>query len=396
MFWFDSTAPDLEFGLHVMRGDIEINDIRNNKSKNKKTNEIYIYVDHPVSVPEVVDEEKQAKEVILSDSSSSNDGYETTEDEPYKPPPPEYEDTHSSEDSKERRRKERLKKKEKMVSPRKRARQGSAGEVKSGPNRKLIKSGPNSRDKAGPSKGGPGYSPKTAKKRASKKYSGRRRTHIPRNEKTGVECAEDEGPKAGGDVGSENGLARNTMGSNSEIFGEELDSDYDKPYEYERMPYRHAVAALAKMGLKAEDFVYKWLTMDAIRPKQEKPRRTCPKSLSELAQRLKIKEKKFEYHSLHHKLRRSPAPCFVPPPIPAPGPTLWLKSQPSQTPNLMPHTSQNQSNDSIVEKTSPRNTHDVISQGTMAAATSTIASRLLKFVPTPDFKPPRLRPPKQG
>ncbi|KAL4301438.1 hypothetical protein AHAS_Ahas17G0300900 [Arachis hypogaea] len=31
------------------------------------------------------------------------------------------------------------------------------------------------------------------------------------------------------------------------------------------MPCRHAIAALAKMGLKAEDFVHKWLTMEAIR-----------------------------------------------------------------------------------------------------------------------------------
>ncbi|RYR41596.1 hypothetical protein Ahy_A08g038003 [Arachis hypogaea] len=31
------------------------------------------------------------------------------------------------------------------------------------------------------------------------------------------------------------------------------------------MPCRHAVAVLAKMGLKAEDFMHKWLTMKAIR-----------------------------------------------------------------------------------------------------------------------------------
>ncbi|XP_020978103.1 uncharacterized protein LOC110271498 [Arachis ipaensis] len=31
------------------------------------------------------------------------------------------------------------------------------------------------------------------------------------------------------------------------------------------MPCRYAVAALAKMGRKAEDFVHKWLTMEAIR-----------------------------------------------------------------------------------------------------------------------------------
>ncbi|XP_016185103.1 uncharacterized protein LOC107626718 [Arachis ipaensis] len=31
------------------------------------------------------------------------------------------------------------------------------------------------------------------------------------------------------------------------------------------MPCRHAVAAMAKMGLKPEDFVHKWLTVDAVR-----------------------------------------------------------------------------------------------------------------------------------
>ncbi|KAL4307676.1 uncharacterized protein [Arachis hypogaea] len=31
------------------------------------------------------------------------------------------------------------------------------------------------------------------------------------------------------------------------------------------MPCRHDVAAIAKMGLKAKDFVHKWLTMEAIR-----------------------------------------------------------------------------------------------------------------------------------
>ncbi|XP_029147052.1 uncharacterized protein [Arachis hypogaea] len=41
---------------------------------------------------------------------------------------------------------------------------------------------------------------------------------------------------------------------------------HSQNYKLTGMPCRHAVAALAKMGLKeAEDFVHKWLTMEAIR-----------------------------------------------------------------------------------------------------------------------------------
>ncbi|RYR51794.1 hypothetical protein Ahy_A06g026767 [Arachis hypogaea] len=233
--------------------------MRCNKIKNKGTNEIYIYFDHPISVPEVVDEEMQAEEIIISDSSSSGDGYETTEDEPYKPPPPKYEETHSSDDSEVHKRKERLKKKKKkMVSPRKRGSQGRAGEVKSGPagevkdgpngevksgpNRDLSKDGPiKNRDKPGPSKGSPCYSPKTAKKRASKRYSGRRRKHILMDRKTGAEGAVVDGPEAGGGVKARHGLVGNTMSSSSDIVGEELDLDYDKPYEYESEAFNSLV-----------------------------------------------------------------------------------------------------------------------------------------------------------
>ncbi|RYQ92510.1 hypothetical protein Ahy_B09g098740 [Arachis hypogaea] len=381
MFWFDCMAPDLESGLHVMRGDTKINDMRSNKIKNKGTNEIHIYFDHPVSVPEVVDEEMQAEEIIMSDSSSSGDGYETTEDEPYKPPPPEYEETHSSDDSEVQKRKERLKKKKKkMVSPRKRAqgpagevKDGPDGEVKSGPNRDLSKDGPTkNRDKPGPSKGGPCYSPKTAKKRASKRYSGRRRKHILRDGKTGAEGAVVDGPEVGGGVEARHGLAGDTMASSSDIVGEELDSDYENPYEYESEAFNSPDTTV----------------IDKNMSKARKAKKKLPKNQRE---EISVSQSAPPAEEAAGKNSNDNLP-----PIPAPGPTLWFKSQPSQAPNLMPHSSQLQSNDSIAGKTTPGTSHDAISEETMAAATSTTASRLLKFVPTPGYRPPGLRPPKQG
>ncbi|KAL4394210.1 hypothetical protein AHAS_Ahas02G0129200 [Arachis hypogaea] len=298
------------------------------------------------------------------------------------------------------------------------------------------------------------------------------------------------------------------------------------------MPCRHAVAALAKMGLKAEDFVHKWLTMEAIRAiythciklvnseeywTPANAPRPLPPTIKRAANRPKIKrradpvereiittkakktfvvtcskcgqkghyyktcpnaaqdpnwkpmtkkERRVQKKTITHKsstdpatssdpapniapapntdqskarkakkklpknqreeisvsqsappteeaagknsndnsptvrekqqIVRPPTPSFVPPPIPTPGPTLWFKSQPSQAPNLMPHSSQLQSNDSIAGKTTTGTSHDAISEETMAAANSTTASRLLKFVPTPGYRPPGLRPPKQG
>ncbi|KAL4328718.1 hypothetical protein AHAS_Ahas13G0228100 [Arachis hypogaea] len=73
-----------------------------------------------------------------------------------------------------------------------------------------------------------------------------------------------------------------------------------------------------------------------------------------------------------------------------------LMVQISTFPSAKPDASQLQSNDSIVGKTTPGTSHDAISEETMAAANSNTTSRLLKFVPTPSYRPPRLGPPKQG
>ncbi|KAL4300614.1 hypothetical protein AHAS_Ahas17G0218500 [Arachis hypogaea] len=92
---------------------------------------------------------------------------------------------------------------------------------------------------------------------------------------------------------------------------------------------------------------------------------------------------------------RPTAPCYVPPPIPAPGLTLWFKSQPSQSQQPKPHNSQNQCTRPVVGTTNPRTTGSIISAEMMAAASSTTASRLQKFVPTPGFRPPSLSPSKK-
>ncbi|KAL4275540.1 hypothetical protein AHAS_Ahas20G0117400 [Arachis hypogaea] len=52
-------------------------------------------------------------------------------------------------------------------------------------------------------------------------------------------------------------------------------------------------------------------------------------------------------------------------------------------------TSQNQYTGLVVGITSPRIIRNIISTETMATASSTTASRLLKFVPTLDFRPPK-------
>ncbi|QHO52270.1 uncharacterized protein DS421_2g38000 [Arachis hypogaea] len=278
IFWFDSMAPDLESGLHVIRGDVEINDMRNNKIKNNGTNEIYIYFDHPVSVPEIVDEEMQAEEVIMSDSSSSSEREMST--------------TNA--------------KKTFAVTCSKCGQKGH-----------YYKTCPNTAQDSN-------WKPMTKKERRAQKKT---TTH---NSSTDPTTSTDQVQECHEKTSDLNANAT-TVGSTSDSVAIGENSN-DNPTPF--------------------------------------------------------KEK--------HQIIRPPTPCFVPPPIPAPTPTLWFKSQPFQAPNLMPHTSQLQSNDSIAGKTTPKISHDAISEETMVAANSTTASRLLKFVPTPGYRPPGFGPPKQG
>ncbi|QHO47939.1 uncharacterized protein DS421_1g01450 [Arachis hypogaea] len=79
--------------------------MRENKMKNLKMNEFYIYFDHPVNNPEIVDTtgKESDRPVDIDDaleglhtSSFSDNGYENTKDLLYKPPPPGFEDDSDS------------------------------------------------------------------------------------------------------------------------------------------------------------------------------------------------------------------------------------------------------------------------------------------------------------
>ncbi|QHO54799.1 uncharacterized protein [Arachis hypogaea] len=130
VYWYDPRSPDIESGLHILTRDAGINAMRENKMKNTETDEFYLYFDHPVDEPEIVEDVgKQSNspddgEILVDDqSSSSDDGYESTEDEPYKPPPPGFEsnsdDDHTSADEKGSKRQRVMKGKKKVVSPKK-------------------------------------------------------------------------------------------------------------------------------------------------------------------------------------------------------------------------------------------------------------------------------------
>ncbi|QHO28347.1 uncharacterized protein DS421_7g215890 [Arachis hypogaea] len=229
-------------------------------------------------------------------------------------------------------------------------------------------------------------------------------------------------------VEARHGLAENTMASNFDIVGNELDLNYDKPYEYVSEVFNSPVSnddenrttfdafnketeydenrttfdafnketEYEKVEFKVQKCHKNTTDLDAnattIGPpsdsvsKARKTKKKLPKKpirtgASTQNQREEISvsqsappaEKPVGENSndkptpfrKKHKIIRPPAPCFVPPPIPAPGQTLWFKFQPSQVSNLMPHISQLQSNDSVPRKTTPRTTHDAISEKTM-------------------------------
>ncbi|KAL4392861.1 hypothetical protein AHAS_Ahas03G0387400 [Arachis hypogaea] len=85
----------------------------------------------------------------------------------------------------------------------------------------------------------------------------------------------------------------------------------------------------------------------------------------------------------------------MPAPPLAPRPTLWFKAQPGQGPALRSHISENPTHGSIAPPTNPTSGDGTISAKIMAAASSKIALRLFKFVSTPGFRRPGLRPPKK-
>ncbi|RYQ82538.1 hypothetical protein Ahy_B10g101127 [Arachis hypogaea] len=175
--WHDVTAIEFEDGLHVLYGK-EINNMCDfTMSHNMK--EFHLYFEHGVDIPVVTDDESVVEEVVSEDddvlvvidssksSSSSYDSYESAEDEAYKPPPPGYE-TESSEESVDVQRKK--KKNEKFGSPK-----------------------------------------TMAKRRASKGYTGKRRMkHILNREMESGSSSGDsglgQGPGSGGCVGPDLGV----------------------------------------------------------------------------------------------------------------------------------------------------------------------------------------------
>ncbi|RYR25463.1 hypothetical protein Ahy_B02g059238 [Arachis hypogaea] len=137
VYWFDPTSSDLEAGLHILRGDAGINELRENKMKNSTTDEFYIYFDHSVDEPEIVEEGAAAEagveefdDPIDVDSIMRKlqpsppieaDGQESEEDEMYKPPSTDSEtvsdeDCSSVDEEDDRmKRKRNLKRKDKVL-----------------------------------------------------------------------------------------------------------------------------------------------------------------------------------------------------------------------------------------------------------------------------------------
>ncbi|XP_057746585.1 uncharacterized protein LOC130965839 [Arachis stenosperma] len=126
IFWLDMRAPNMEAGLHAIKGDMEINQMKKNKLINRDTDKLYIYFKHQVDMPEVIEDAVAPRTVVVSSSSSSsNDGYETIGDEPYKPPPG-YETDDSSSD-KEKRAKKQKRGPKKSVSGKRKVDEEAAG-----------------------------------------------------------------------------------------------------------------------------------------------------------------------------------------------------------------------------------------------------------------------------
>ncbi|MED6145665.1 hypothetical protein PIB30_027382 [Stylosanthes scabra] len=183
MLWHDTTDPDLGTGLHEIKGDTEINEMRGCVVMQMGPKEFHIYVEHVVDIPEVVEEH-----VIAEDASSS------------------YKEDFEEEASKE----------------------------------------------------GSDLSPKTAKKRQSKKYTGARRRHVLRDgNKTNDGLGQNSGPRPdlwrdlGGLSNANNVDASGKRAATSDDVNIpsvdpnafEQDSDYERPYEYESEAFNSPISS---------------------------------------------------------------------------------------------------------------------------------------------------------
>ncbi|RYR69267.1 hypothetical protein Ahy_A03g015821 [Arachis hypogaea] len=196
--------------------------MRENKLKNRDSEEFYIYFDYPVDMSEVVGDGLAGENIILRDcSSSSDDRYESAEDEAWKPPPASYEeDSDTSSD-------ERVLKKK--------------TDKKSTPKKKVViqnKKKGNDKD----------ISPSSAKRVASRKYSGVRRKHILKDGKSKGGSKDKSGPHAADaspskDQSSDPVDGGIHYGSNINPNNLENDSDYEKPYEYESEAFNSPISS---------------------------------------------------------------------------------------------------------------------------------------------------------
>ncbi|MED6168855.1 hypothetical protein PIB30_015473 [Stylosanthes scabra] len=89
LLWHDLSVPDLDDGLHELKGDAGINEMRGATLNYNGPKEFHIYVVHVVDTPVPVEN------FVDLEGLDSSDSYESAEDEAYKPPPPEYKDADS-------------------------------------------------------------------------------------------------------------------------------------------------------------------------------------------------------------------------------------------------------------------------------------------------------------
>nr|XP_029144759.1 uncharacterized protein LOC112710546 [Arachis hypogaea] len=233
MYWYDGSFLDLESGLHVLKGDKEINEMCDKKMENVESDLLVIYFEHDVSQP------VYGPDVVEVDSPSSNDGYETTEDEPYKPPPTGLESDSSSSDEEVNVQRKSVRKKQPSVRMKKAMDAGQKGARKKSCVRQQT---PKKKKNVPPGIfGDKDMSPRTKKKKA-KRYVGRKRKHVLSQQET------DNEPNSGpsGDQGNgpgdvdPNDEARDKP--NSDPVAEELDSDLEKPYKYESEAFNSPIS----------------------------------------------------------------------------------------------------------------------------------------------------------
>ncbi|MED6144275.1 hypothetical protein PIB30_014135 [Stylosanthes scabra] len=209
LLWHDTRDPDLNTSLHHIKGDAEINELRGVVVRNMGPKEFHIYVEHVVDTPVVVED--------------------------------------SNDDSESELEKVKKKKVLRVKSPKKKC-----------PTKK--------RDYGLPKSGKAQLSPKTAKRKQSKKYTGARRKHVLRN----GNCAVDDGPDQNSGPEPELGLSSKASnpradhdraatseggyGPSVDLDAYEQDSDYERPYEYESEAFNSPVSSEDEGGTAYDAF----------------------------------------------------------------------------------------------------------------------------------------------